>query len=247
MQALLRSLLLSSAAVSAADDSAELQAAIAAATSQSSGVVEFTNRSYTLATTLRIPPNSHLTFRGAGIGASVLEFTGQGVAIALPADGNAEVLLSDFSLVGSARAEGGIASRGPLGVDGAANWLTVQRCAISGFTRPSRTVAVTHVTRTSPVVVTAPGHGLAAGDALGFRGVRGTTELNGHRFHVGNASADSFTLFSGGRPGDPVDGTTFGAYSGGGVLVPWTSRAWAVYSEQVTFPPPPPFSSLGTR
>ena len=168
---LLRSLVLSSAAVSAADDSAELQAAIAAAASgqQSSGVVEFTNRSYTLATTLRIPPNSHLTFRGAGIGASVLEFAGQGVAIALPADGNAEVLLSDFSLVGSARAEGGIASRGPLGVDGAANWLTVQRCAISGFTRPSRTVAVTHVASTSPVVVTAPGHGLAAGDVLGFR------------------------------------------------------------------------------
>jgi endoglucanase len=86
---------------------------------------------------------------------------------------------------------------------------------------PSRpTIAITSASNTNPVVITAPGHGLANSDLIAICNMdgrlnaaqRGMTELNNRFFTVSGAAANTFALAG-------VDGTSFKPYQGGGGTV----------------------------
>jgi Flp pilus assembly protein TadG len=70
-------------------------------------------------------------------------------------------------------------------------------------------VAVTGASRTSPVVVTAPGHPYANGDVVYITGVGGMTQLNNKTFTVTNKTTNGFSLSG-------VNGTTYSYYTSGG-------------------------------
>src|SRR5262245_47939222 len=55
-------------------------------------------------------------------------------------------------------------------------------------------VAITNITRASPGVVTANGHGFSNGDFVLIAGVVGMTQVNNRRFVVANATANTFEL-----------------------------------------------------
>lgn len=95
---------------------------------------------------------------------------------------------------------------GFLGDDGDAQDTYFVDCGLS--LDDPRTIA--GATRTDPVVLTVPGHGFANGDEVDLNGLVGMTELNGERFTVMSATADSFSLSG-------VDGTGYAAYQSGGV------------------------------
>lgn len=71
--------------------------------------------------------------------------------------------------------------------------------------------AITGATRANPVVLTVAGHGFANGDLVDVADVAGMTALNGNRYTVASAAADSFAL-------EGVDGSGFAAYGSGGVV-----------------------------
>lgn len=70
---------------------------------------------------------------------------------------------------------------------------------------------ITGVTQANPAVVTSAGHGYSNGDHVWIAAVAGMTELNGRRFTVANATANTFELSG-------VDSTAFGAYVSGGTV-----------------------------
>ncbi len=78
-------------------------------------------------------------------------------------------------------------------------------------------IAITDVSRTNPVVITAPSHGLSNGEAIIIynmdgrlpSGKRGMTELNDHIYKVANRTQDTFELSG-------ADGTALKQYNGGG-------------------------------
>lgn len=80
----------------------------------------------------------------------------------------------------------------------------------------SATASIEGATQASPVVVTSTAHGLADGDAISIAGVVGMTELNGNRYVVNNALADTFELTD--ANGDDVDGGAYTAWSSGGTI-----------------------------
>jgi hypothetical protein len=73
---------------------------------------------------------------------------------------------------------------------------------------------VTGATNADPVVITAPGHGLADGDLVDLAGLTGMTELNDRRFVAREATSDTFTLET--ESGSAVDGTGYAPYAEGG-------------------------------
>jgi hypothetical protein len=86
-------------------------------------------------------------------------------------------------------------------------------------------ITITGMTAANPVVVTAPGHGLVDGDTVDISEVFevtsiGTTkqklssDYNKTGFTVANATADTFELY---QQGAPYNGSSFAAYSSGGV------------------------------
>lgn len=128
------------------------------------------------------------------------------------------------------------------GANGDETWLTVKR-TIDGATRRyvevmtdrvqpgqrdddfihvdcsvtfDNPVTVTGIANDDPVVVTAPAHGAANGDSVKIVGVRGMTAVNDRVYIAADVTADTLALTD--AAGDPVDGTAFGVYAGGGEL-----------------------------
>lgn len=78
-------------------------------------------------------------------------------------------------------------------------------------------IDITGATQASPVVITAPSHGLSAGDVIDISDVEGMTELNGGRYKVGTVTTDTFTLLKY-DDGTSIDGTSFTAYEDSGYV-----------------------------
>jgi Ubiquitin-activating enzyme E1 FCCH domain len=74
---------------------------------------------------------------------------------------------------------------------------------------------ITGATNTNPVSITSQSHGLITGNTVTISQVNGMTELNGNTYTVTVTGANSFTL-------NGTMGTTFGAYTSGGI---WFSPA----------------------
>lgn len=70
---------------------------------------------------------------------------------------------------------------------------------------------ISAATATDPVVLTVPDHGFANGDLVDIEAVAGMAEINGRRFAVEAATADTFAL-------SDEDGGGHTAYAGGGVV-----------------------------
>jgi len=71
--------------------------------------------------------------------------------------------------------------------------------------------AISGATRADPVVLTVPSHGFSNGDLVDVCDVIGMTALNGNRYTVASAAADSFAL-------QGIDGSGFAAYASGGAV-----------------------------
>ena len=80
---------------------------------------------------------------------------------------------------------------------------------------PTSYTYITGITQANPVVVTAPSHGLTTGNTVLITGVNGMTELNGRKYTVNALTANTFALLY--SDGSNVDGTSFSAYTGGGL------------------------------
>lgn len=81
-------------------------------------------------------------------------------------------------------------------------------------------VAITGVTKANPAVVISPAHGLSNGDFVFISGVHGMTTLNNDFFFVYNVTANTFSLkdLNPFVYGQPVDSSTFSAYTFGGTV-----------------------------
>lgn len=77
---------------------------------------------------------------------------------------------------------------------------------------------ITGITAAIPPVVTAIAHGMVQGQYVYISGVGGMTEVNGNHYRVRAPTADTFQLHQIIYPNAPlpIDGSAFGAYSGGG-------------------------------
>lgn len=77
-------------------------------------------------------------------------------------------------------------------------------------------IAISAVTATDPVVITATAHGLSDGDWIKIIGVAGMTELNDTFYIIANKTTDTFELTD--TDEADVDGTAFTAYTYGGII-----------------------------
>lgn len=80
---------------------------------------------------------------------------------------------------------------------------------------PGDAVAITAVSKASPAVVTAAGHGLVTGSVVHLAAVQGMIELNGMSAVVGVVASDTFELVG-------IDSTGYTAYASGGTATPVT-------------------------
>lgn len=97
------------------------------------------------------------------------------------------------------------------------------------------TTAITGATQANPGVITDTAHGYSNGDWIFISGVGGMTQLNGNYFIVANATANTFTLTD--LNGNPINTTTYGAYTSGGTA----QRVYTIsspYSANDLFPNP---------
>jgi hypothetical protein len=83
----------------------------------------------------------------------------------------------------------------------------------SGLTH-DQGVAITGISQAMPAIVSAPAHGLMAGDRVRIRAVQGMTEVNDRSWLVPKVNPDDFELY--GLDGEPVDSTAFATYVSGG-------------------------------
>lgn len=70
---------------------------------------------------------------------------------------------------------------------------------------------ITNITQAATAVVTCAGHGYTNGQHVWLRSVGGMTEVNGRRFTVANATANTFELSG-------ENSTSYGAYTSGGTV-----------------------------
>lgn len=75
-------------------------------------------------------------------------------------------------------------------------------------------INITGATSANPVVITSVGHDKSTGQRVRFSSLEGTTELNDHTYLIVRDSDDAFHLHD--DDGVDIDGTGFGAYTGGG-------------------------------
>jgi len=73
-------------------------------------------------------------------------------------------------------------------------------------------IAITGATKTSPIVITAAGHGFSNDDIVWITGATGMTQLNNKAYRVRNRSTNTFELYTVG--GSRVNGNSYGTYSG---------------------------------
>ena len=69
-----------------------------------------------------------------------------------------------------------------------------------------KTIAITAITATNPVVITAANHGLSNGQTVIFYDVPGMFQINKNKYTVQGVTTNTFQLYSG---ASPLDGTTF--------------------------------------
>ena len=83
-------------------------------------------------------------------------------------------------------------------------------------------VNITAITKASPPVVTAAGHGLANGDVIYLQDVEGMAELDQQAVRVASVTASTFEL-------DEVDSTSYGAFVSGKLVKvsTWSTMAKA--------------------
>ena len=74
---------------------------------------------------------------------------------------------------------------------------------------------ITGATQTNPVVVTDNSHNYSNGDVITISGISGMTELNGKEYKVANKTANTYELTD--MLGNNIDGTSYTAYSTGGI------------------------------
>lgn len=89
---------------------------------------------------------------------------------------------------------------------------------------------ITGITQANPGVVTSNAHGYSNGDVVDISGVVGMTQVNGKRFIVAGAAANTFQLTD--ESGANVNTTSYTAYSSGGsafrvyqITTPYTTAA----------------------
>lgn len=75
--------------------------------------------------------------------------------------------------------------------------------------------SITNATQANPVVLTINAHGYVNGQDVEIGGILGMRQLNGRRFRVAGAAANTFQLHD--QFGNGIDGTAFDAYVSGGV------------------------------
>lgn len=82
-------------------------------------------------------------------------------------------------------------------------------------------LSISNIALTNPLqVTTSATHSIADGDAVTFRDIEGTVELNGNTYYADSTGATTFTLYSDPALTTPVDGTTgFTTYSTGGAVM----------------------------
>jgi hypothetical protein len=78
-------------------------------------------------------------------------------------------------------------------------------------------IAITGATKTSPIVITAAGHGLSNGDYVDFSDIKGMTQINGFRGKVANKTTDTFQLVDMDNDTN-IDGTSYTTYKSGGYV-----------------------------
>ena len=76
--------------------------------------------------------------------------------------------------------------------------------------------AITAITQADPAVVTSASHGLTNGTAIEIRDVGGMTDLNRNVFYVGNATTNTFELFTDSGLSSGLDSSGYSAYTSGG-------------------------------
>src|SRR5579884_1885525 len=76
--------------------------------------------------------------------------------------------------------------------------------------------AITGATQANPCQITASGNNFANGDWVFVGGVGGMVQLNGQTFIVANKSGSTFTLTD--LDGNPINSTSYGAYTSGGTV-----------------------------
>lgn len=113
----------------AADDGAEIQAAIDAAETAGGGIVVIPRGTYKFATTLTLPPN--VILRGYGYGVSVLKYTGSAIAFDVN-DGGAGNVSYESSIEDLKIIDDGTGTSG-LRLVGASHFAII-RCRVTGFT-----------------------------------------------------------------------------------------------------------------
>lgn len=79
-------------------------------------------------------------------------------------------------------------------------------------------VAITGATQASPVIITAPGHGLPSGTAVNIYDVVGMTELTTQSFYISVVSSSTFGLYLDNILSVPLDGTGYTGYSSSGTV-----------------------------
>lgn len=92
------------------------------------------------------------------------------------------------------------------------------------ITHPAK--GITGISRTSPGVVTCPGHGLTNGQRVLLTSVLGMTQVNNRHFVVANATTDTFELSG-------VDTSNYSTYLGGGLAGQIVELATTYASDQL--------------
>jgi len=75
---------------------------------------------------------------------------------------------------------------------------------------------ITNVTLSNPVEIETPFHNLTTGTAVTIKDVEGTVELNDVYYYVRILSTSTISLYTDINVNDPLDGTAFTPYTGGG-------------------------------
>ena len=97
-----------------------------------------------------------------------------------------------------------------VGVNMSSTYANTARGGTKGATN------ITGATKTNPVVVTSPNHGLYEGERVTISGVKGMTQLNGVTYVATGVTQNTFQLKTNAVYPSNVNGTSYGAYTSGG-------------------------------
>lgn len=97
-----------------------------------------------------------------------------------------------------------------VGVNMSSTYANTARGSTKGAT------SITGATKTDPVVVTSPNHGLYEGERVTISGVKGMTQLNSKTYVATNVTQNTFALRSNAVYPQDIDGTGYYSYTSGG-------------------------------